>query len=184
MSQSQQPDDQSIERNRNIWAPWRMEYIDSLSQEQDGGCFLCRLIKEPENDAKNFVLWRGLHCLALLNRFPYTGGHSMIAPMQHVGDLSQLSDQTMLEIMALLRDMQQILQASVHADGFNVGINIGRCAGAGLPGHLHVHIVPRWGGDTNFIAVFGGVRVIPQTLDTLYELIKNAGAKLLLPKLS
>jgi len=176
-----EPQDTSTERYRNIWAPWRMEYIDSLSSEADNGCFLCRLAAQSDNDQKNLVLWRTGRCLVLLNRFPYTSGHAMIAPLEHIGELSALSEETMLEIMTLLRDMEQILRKAVNADGFNVGINVGRCAGAGLPGHLHLHIVPRWNGDTNFIAVFGGVRVIPQTLETMYEQVKAAAAQLNLP---
>ncbi len=172
----------SSERQRNLWAPWRMEYIDTLSQKDDG-CFLCRYAKEPEEDARNLVLFRGRHCFALLNRFPYTGGHTMIAPYAHVGDLADLGNDCMLEMMQMLRDTQKILSSAVSAQGFNVGINIGRCAGAGLTGHLHLHIVPRWSGETNFIAVFGGVRVIPQTLEELFNQIKKAAGELGLPKL-
>jgi len=170
----------STERNRNLWAPWRMEYIDALS-EPDDGCFLCRYAQDPASDEKNLVLRRGRNCLVLLNRFPYTGGHSMIAPMAHVADLSELPDETMLEIMRLLRDTQQMLKKAVNAQGFNVGINVGRCAGAGLPGHLHVHIVPRWSGDTNFMSVFGGARVIPQSLESLYQALRHAAEDLKLP---
>jgi ATP adenylyltransferase len=170
----------STERQRNLWAPWRMEYIDAL-REPAGGCFLCRYRDQASEDRKNLVLWRGRHTFVMLNRFPYTGGHSMVAPYAHVADLSELDEPAMLEIMAMLRDMQAILKHALRADGFNIGINIGRCAGAGLPGHLHVHIVPRWNGDTNFMPVFGGVRVIPQTLETLYEQIRKAGDELKLP---
>lgn len=173
----------STERNRNLWAPWRMEYIDALSEPSDG-CFLCRYAEDPDNDVKHFVLWRGQRCFALLNRFPYTGGHSMIAPYSHHGELYQLDDETMLEMMQLLRDMQAILKKAVNAEGFNVGINVGRCAGAGLPGHLHIHIVPRWSGDTNFMSVFGGARVIPQSLESLFQAILQAGKLLGLPKFS
>jgi ATP adenylyltransferase len=162
--------DPSADRNRNLWAPWRMEYIDSLSAPA-GGCFLCHHRDDTANDRANLVLWRGRRAMVVLNRFPYTGGHSMIAPYEHVGELQSLDDQTMLEIMQLLKATQAVLSRALKPDGFNVGINIGRCAGAGLPGHLHVHIVPRWSGDTNFMAVFGDVRVIPQTLEQLYDLL-------------
>ncbi|MFA6134280.1 MAG: HIT domain-containing protein [Phycisphaerae bacterium] len=176
-------DESSTERSRNIWAPWRMEYIDALS-EPDGGCFLCRYQPDKAEDEKHLVLWRGKHGMAVLNRFPYTGGHSMVAPYAHVGDLSQLDEPTMLELFAMLRDLQAALAKAVGAQGFNIGINIGRCAGAGLPGHLHIHIVPRWSGDTNFMAVFGGARVIPISLETMYAQLRQATVDLKLPWLN
>jgi ATP adenylyltransferase len=160
-----------------------MEYIDALS-EPAKGCFLCRYAQDPPDDEKNLVLWRGGRCLAMLNRFPYTGGHSMIAPFAHVADLSGLDGSTLLEMMQMLRDTQRILKQAVNAEGFNVGINIGRCAGAGLPGHLHMHIVPRWSGDTNFMSVFGGARVIPQSLESLYKALRQAAEELKLPHLT
>jgi len=172
----------STERNRNIWAPWRMEYIDSLS-EKPGACFLCRYRDEVGSDARNLVLWRGPRTLTVLNRFPYTGGHSMVAPLEHVADLVDLDDATLLELLRSIRDLRQVLSRALRAEGFNIGINIGRCAGAGLPGHLHAHLVPRWPGDTNFMPVFGGVRVIPQTLESLYEQVRQAARELALPKL-
>ncbi|MCY2927707.1 MAG: HIT domain-containing protein, partial [Planctomycetota bacterium] len=131
----------------NLWAPWRMEYIHSLSGPE-GECFLCRDRDNQADDDKNLVLWRGPRCLAVLNRFPYTGGHALVAPNAHVADLGDLDTPTMTEIMEMVRDVQKVLQEVVHAHGFNIGINLGRCAGAGLPGHLHVHVVPRWNGDT------------------------------------
>ena len=148
----------------------------------DGGCFLCRYNQEPHNDASNLVLWRGRDCMALLNRFPYTGGHCMVAPMGHVPDLASLEPRTMLEMMEMLRDLQITLAAAIKCEGFNVGMNVGRCAGAGLPGHLHAHIVPRWSGDTNFMAVLGQVRVIPQSLDAVYKLLAEKSRDLGLPK--
>jgi ATP adenylyltransferase len=159
-----------------------MEYIDSLSNGDDG-CFLCRY-RDDDNDEENLVLWRGRRSFVVLNRFPYTGGHSMIAPMEHAGDVADVDDATLLEMMHLLRDLKASLDKALNPDGYNVGINIGRCAGAGLPGHLHVHVVPRWGGDTNFMPVFGGVRVIPQSLGELYRALREAGEKLGLPKLA
>jgi len=160
-----------------------MEYIDTLNGDgPEGGCFLCRYMDQPNDDRRNLVLFRGKHSFVLLNRFPYTGGHSMIAPYGHVGDLAQLDEPMMLEMMLFLRDMQKLLQETLHCEGFNVGINIGRCSGAGLPGHLHLHIVPRWSGDTNFMPVFGGVRVIPQTLDTLYDQLKKTAQEMKLPQ--
>jgi len=173
----------STERSRNIWAPWRTKYIDSLHAGGDKGCFLCRC-RDEQADEKNFVLWRGPTCFAMLNRFPYTGGHSMIAPLEHVGDLADLDAGCMAEMMEHVRDIQKILAGAIRAEGFNIGINVGRCAGAGLPGHLHVHVVPRWPGDTNFMAVFGDVRVIPAALEELYSQVRKTAAELGLPKLA
>ena len=162
---------------------WNMEYIDALSNGDDG-CFLCRYRDDPSGDAKNLVLWRGKNSFALLNRFPYTGGHSLVAPYAHVANPADLDDAAMLEMFQMLRDLQATLERAVHAHGFNIGINLGRCAGAGLPGHLHAHIVPRWSGATNFISVFGGARVIPVTLESLYQQVRKAGEELQVPWLA
>ncbi len=171
------------EQNRNIWAPWRMEYIASLGGDDDG-CFLCSNRDLPDDDEKNLVLWRGNKTFAVMNRFPYTGGHVLVAPYDHVADLDGLDADAMVEMMRFLRDLQTILTEALRAQGFNVGMNLGRCAGAGLPGHLHLHIVPRWSGDTNFMAVFGDVRVIPESLENLYRLLRTTGDELSLPNLS
>ncbi|HUU58557.1 MAG TPA: HIT domain-containing protein [Phycisphaerae bacterium] len=171
----------SAERGRNIWAPWRIEYIRELEAPADR-CFLCEYGGEPDKDVENLVLWRGRKSFAVLNRFPYTGGHLLIAPFEHRAELGELDDETILEMMVLVRDAQEVLVKVVRAQGFNIGINIGRCAGAGLPGHLHAHIVPRWNGDTNFMAVLGDVRVIPESLDALYEALRKAGDEGHLPK--
>lgn len=172
-----------LDRIRNIWAPWRMEYIESLSNENDEGCFLCRG-RDEDDDEKNLILWRGQHCFAVLNRFPYTGGHALVAPLAHIADLADMTGAAMGELMEMLRDLQHLLSQTINAEGFNVGINIGQCAGAGLPGHLHAHIVPRWRGDTNFMSVFGDVRVIPTSLASLYTQLTNKARELHLPKLS
>jgi ATP adenylyltransferase len=158
-----------------------MQYIDTLSAPPSGGCFLCAYRDQPDKDEQNLVLWRGRHNMAVLNRFPYAGGHTMIAPLRHVGDLSDMNDDEMLELMRHIRDARRVLAEAVRAEGFNVGINIGRCAGAGLPEHLHVHIVPRWPGDVNFVTVMGGVRVIPETLGALWTLLRSTAARLNLP---
>jgi len=173
----------STERKRNIWAPWRIEYINGLHDSRSDGCFLCRYRDNQAGDAENLVLWRGQHSLAVLNRFPYTGGHSLIAPYAHVADLDDLDDPALLELIKMVRDMKKLLADSIHAEGFNVGMNVGRCAGAGLPDHLHIHVVPRWKGDTNFMAVLGEVHMIPQALDDLYAQLARASAELKLPRL-
>ena len=169
--------------NKNLWAPWRMEYIQSLEEEDSGGCFLCRYWSRPDEGAPNLVVWRGPTALAVLNRFPYCNGHVMVAPGRHVGSLDELEAGEMLELLCMTRDMQTLLKKAVNAQGFNVGMNFARCAGAGLPDHLHLHVVPRWEGDTNFMAILGQARVIPQSLQTVYERMRELSDELKLPRL-
>ncbi len=157
---------------KNLWAPWRMKYINELGNSSD--CFFCRYFDSPQDDGDNLVLWRNESGLACLNRFPYTNGHLLIAPGAHKPDLGDLSQTEMLELMQMLAKGEQALSRALNPQGFNVGMNLGRCAGAGLPGHLHFHIVPRWQGDTNFMAITGEVRVIPQDLAESYRAIKAA----------
>ncbi len=157
---------------KNLWAPWRMKYIKELNNPSD--CFLCRYFSNPQDDADNFVLWRSEASLACLNRFPYTNGHLLIAPAEHKSNLADLTQTEMLELMRMLSQAQQALQQALNPQGFNVGMNLGHCAGAGLPDHLHFHIVPRWQGDTNFMTVTGDARVIPQDLAQSYRDIKAA----------
>jgi ATP adenylyltransferase len=170
------------ERRRNLWAPWRLEYLESLGRQD--GCFLCRYRDEPEADESNFVIWRGVSTLVLLNRFPYTGGHLLIAPYAHVPALADLDEPTFVSIMRLLRDTPRILAKAVKAQGFNIGLNLGRCAGAGLPDHLHLHVVPRWEGDTNFMSVVGDVRTMPVAFEEIYARVRKAGEALGLPDLT
>lgn len=164
------------EFHRNLWAPWRMDYIRSMAeQEQEDGCFLCRYRDDPASDRKNHVVWRAPSAFVVMNRFPYTNGHLMVAHTHHCGDFEQLSDEQLTAMSRAIRQSVALLRAAVKAQGFNVGYNIGHCAGAGLPGHLHAHVVPRWNGDTNFMAVIGDSRVIPDSLDALYdELVRHA----------
>lgn len=164
----------------NLWAPWRMAYIDSLSDLRDG-CFLCDYWFEPERDVENYVLWRGESTLTLLNRFPYSGGHVLVAPSRHVESLEELSDTELHEVMEHLRDAKLVLQRSVGAQGFNVGFNLGHCAGAGLPGHLHGHLVPRWGGDTNYMTVIGDAKVMPIALERIAQGFRDVAAEMSLP---
>jgi ATP adenylyltransferase len=168
------------EYQRNLWAPWRMEYIRSLEGGSDG-CFLCDYLASPENDAENYVLWRDARTLVLLNRFPYSSGHVLIAPVEHVGRFDGLASETMLAIMERARDVQRVLREAIKAQGFNVGFNIGHCAGAGLPDHVHCHVVPRWSGDTNYMAVLPDVKVIPESLRAVAEHFHAAAKDLNLP---
>jgi len=162
--------------NRNLWAPWRMDYIRSLDEEEkEVGCFLCRYRDEPERDRENHVVWRSGSAFVVMNRFPYTNGHLLIAHTAHKADITDLTDDQLAEMSRLMRESVALLRKSVRPQGMNIGYNIGHCAGAGLPGHLHAHVVPRWSGDTNFMAVIGDSRVVPDALDALYvELVQNA----------
>jgi ATP adenylyltransferase len=170
------------EQNRNLWAPWRLEYIHSLHDEAEPkGCFLCRYAQNPGDDARNQVIWRGEQCFTLFNRFPYSNGHVLVAPYAHAGVLDDLEVSAMAELMCHTRDAQRLLRETTCAQGFNVGMNFGHCAGAGLPDHLHIHIVPRWEGDTNFMAVLSDTRVIPQGIDALMKLMREAAGRLGLP---
>ncbi len=179
-------------KHQNIWAPWRIEYLKDLSKSEDGnpqdpvneksGCFLCNYRNTPKNDKENLLLWRTPHASVVMNRYPYTAGHLLITPTEHVPDLGLLSEETMLDIMRLSRDTQKILAETIRPHGFNVGFNIGRCSGAGLPGHVHMHVVPRWDGDTNFMHVNGNVRVISQSLEQLYDELSQTAKKLNLPE--
>jgi ATP adenylyltransferase len=163
------------ERSNNIWAPWRMEYLDQLHDASPGGgCFLCRYRDQPADDARNHVLRRTDKTLLLLNRYPYNGGHLLAAPTAHTADLEALSDDVLLELINLVRLAKRALETALNAQGFNIGLNLGRCAGAGLPEHVHLHVVPRWSGDTNFMPVLGDVRIIPQALDQVYQRLRQA----------
>ena len=165
----------------NLWAPWRMEYIQSLAEENRSGCFLCDYRDNPSADAAHHVVWRTTDCFVLMNRFPYTNGHLLIAPLAHFDDLTGLSTSQLTSLMVQTRDSKRLLSETLAPQGFNIGINFGLCAGAGLPGHLHVHLVPRWNGDTNFMAVLGDVRVIPESLDRLYARLRETTQRLGLP---
>ncbi|MBK8268868.1 MAG: HIT domain-containing protein [Planctomycetes bacterium] len=162
------------EFHENLWAPWRLDYVQGLADDKRPPCFLCDYAAQPNDDASNLVVARRESAFIIMNRFPYTNGHLLIAPLAHKADLVDLSDDEMTHLWHLTRDAKSLLAKVLKPDGFNIGINFGRCAGAGLPGHLHIHIVPRWSGDTNFMSVAGDVRVIPQALDKLCTLLRAA----------
>ena len=165
--------------NKNVWAPWRMQYIRSLADDvTDEGCFLCRYWEQPEGDVENHVVWRGSSAFVVMNRFPYTNGHLLIAHAHHKGELSELSDDALAELTCLIRDAVRVLKRQLDPQGFNTGYNLGRCPGAGLPDHLHAHVGPRWSGDTNFMAVLGDVRVVPDALDSLYAELVTVAKKI------
>ena len=169
------------EFQKNLWAPWRMEYIAGLCPGSGGTCFLCQVIEKPADDEGNYVLWRTGQTIVLLNRFPYSSGHVLVAPRAHLAEPEDLPDDLLLELMRRVRDAKRVLQAALAAQGFNIGLNLGHCAGAGLPGHLHIHVVPRWSGDINFMAVLGDVKVMPQSLPEVRRLFQAKAGELKLP---
>lgn len=163
-----------------LWAPWRLSYIvTTKDQPKPEGCFLCRYAaaRHADADADNLVVARGPRTLTVLNRFPYNNGHLLIAPIAHKANLSDLDDEELLECQHALTRMIEAIGRLMGAEGFNVGLNLGKTAGAGLPGHLHWHLVPRWNGDTNFMPVLANINVIPQSLAALHELLTGDGAR-------
>jgi ATP adenylyltransferase len=166
-------------KRKNLWAPWRIGYIQGLDNKNE--CFICKNVKTPQEDDENFILWRTKNCITVLNRFPYNNGHLLIAPVRHVPDFDQADDEELLEMMKLIRDAQKVLALAIKPHGFNIGMNFGRCAGAGLPDHLHIHIVPRWNGDTNFVRTCSDTYLISQSLAELLAVLKQTGAQNGLP---
>ncbi len=154
-----------------LWAPWRLAYVAAAkAPAADDPCFICRGLAE-QDDRKNLIVLRTPHGVVLLNRFPYNNGHLLIAPRAHKGKLDELTAPEVQEIHAGLARMIGVLDGLMHPDGYNLGVNLGKVAGAGLPGHLHWHVVPRWNGDTNFMPVLTDTKVIVQSLDALYDLL-------------
>ena len=169
------------EKRERLWAPWRLDYIrgevdveetDTTTRGQRT-CFLCEAIAATE-DRSRLVVARGKLVFAILNRYPYNNGHLLVAPNAHKGELSELSVEEHAECMQTTVRAVDVIRATMNAEGFNVGLNLGRVAGAGLPGHLHWHIVPRWNGDTIFMPVLGDVDVISQSLDSAWQLLSEA----------
>ena len=169
---------------KNLWAPWRVKYIQGLSKESKSGCFLCDYLTTPEKDKENLLLWRTEHAIVVFNQFPYNNGHLLIAPKRHIASFEETSEPEMLEMTKLIRDCQKALSQAITPDGFNVGMNFGRCAGAGLPGHMHIHVVPRWNGDTNYMHVCSDTDVISQSLTELYDQLIQISQTNHLPQVS
>lgn len=157
---------------QQLWAPWRQAYIRPKNRKSKA-CIFCGL-RDSKQDSKNYVLKRTPFSYAVLNLYPYNNGHVLIVPKRHVNVISKMTDAEKLDWLKLSEEIRQGLQKAVKPHGFNVGINLGRIAGAGIPGHLHLHIVPRWKGDVNFMPVFSDTRVISQSLDSLFETMKGA----------
>ncbi len=161
--------------NERIWAPWRLDYVKDASKDSEDACIFCAKPGEgPEGDRENLIVHRGECCFVILNKFPYTNGHLMVAPYEHVGSLPALDPETVAEMMALAQRAMTILEATYSPHGYNVGFNQGRVAGAGVEHHIHMHVVPRWGGDTNFMPVLADTRVMPQTLEQSYEALAGS----------
>lgn len=173
--------------HEQLWAPWRLGYIQGDDQPRpkpidefeflpgaDPSCFICRGLADRA-DRENLLVERAGRSVVILNRYPYNNGHLLVAPVAHKARPDQLSEGELLEIQQVIVRYLGRLETLLGAEGFNVGLNLGRSAGAGLPGHLHWHVVPRWNGDTNFMAVLGGVDVIPQSLDALWLLLAGGG---------
>ncbi|HZZ30314.1 MAG TPA: HIT domain-containing protein [Pirellulales bacterium] len=176
-----------------LWAPWRIGYITGGDKpksppnagelawmpEADRTCFLCRAAadlatdqqNQHQSDRQNLVVYRTKLAVAVLNRYPYNNGHLLVAPVRHVARLDALSNEEHVELMRCISRLNVTLERLMKPEGFNIGLNLGRVAGAGVPGHVHWHIVPRWNGDTNFMPVLAGVNVIPQSLEALMELL-------------
>ncbi len=160
---------------QRLWAPWRKTYIRP-SKKKSGSCVFCS-IRSSRMDAKNYVLKRGNTCYSVLNLYPYNNGHILIVPNRHVDSIGKLSAKEKLEWLELAEEMQAALQKAIKPHGFNMGINLGRIAGAGIPGHLHLHIVPRWKGDVNFMPVFADTRVISESMQSVYKSLAPAMKK-------
>ncbi len=163
-----------------LWAGWRSEYLSSVTDEppadapDEPRCVFCRILASGEPDEATHVVWRGAGCFAILNAFPYASGHLLLMPYRHVGDLGALELDEATEVWAATRTAVAAVTAAYRPEGLNVGLNLGRAAGAGVPDHLHVHVVPRWGGDSNFMTSLAEARVLPEALSTTYQRLRDA----------
>jgi ATP adenylyltransferase len=160
-----------------LWAPWRMTYLQCKDERPEDGCVFC-VGDKVEKDVCRLLLYRGRTAFVMMNKYPYTNGHLLIAPYRHISDIIDLSEEESAEMHRLLVMSRKVLQEAIMPQGFNVGMNLGRIAGAGIADHLHMHLVPRWMGDTNFMPVFADVRVIPQHLEETYGLLTEGFTKL------
>jgi ATP adenylyltransferase len=157
-----------------LWTPWRYAYVSGA--EKLTGCVFCEAAKEKD-DAIARIVFRGEHCFVILNTYPYTPGHVMVVPYTHLDELRKLSRDEANEMMALSQRMETVLRELYHPDGINLGMNIGKAAGAGIAGHIHMHVLPRWVADANFMSVVGETRVLPETLDVTWERMREALSK-------
>jgi ATP adenylyltransferase len=156
-----------------LWAGWRSEYVGVADESNADGCVFCRILASDESDSETFVVWRGQSCAAVLNAYPYASGHVLVMPVRHVSDLDQLALEESAELWAGLNGAVAAIKAAYQPDGLNLGANIGRAAGAGIPNHLHLHAVPRWTGDTNFATSVAETRVLPEALPVSYDKLRK-----------
>jgi ATP adenylyltransferase len=156
---------------KRLWAPWRVKYVTGLDKKTKG-CVFCRILKE-KTDKKNFVFKRSKYTYGVFNIYPYNNGHVLIVANRHVSDLVKLSGEEKQDLFGLLEFSKAILQKVLKPTGFNIGINIGRVAGAGFPGHIHIHLVPRWKGDVNFMPVTANTKIVSQSIRVLYQKVKE-----------
>ena len=159
-----------------LWAGWRSPYLESFGDKNsDGdGCVFCRILASEESDESVYILWRDERCSVVLNAFPYTSGHLMVMPLRHVAELEDVDAEEAGRLWAALGDAVRALKRAYSPDGINVGVNLGRSAGAGVPGHFHVHCLPRWDGDTNFMTTVAETRVLPESLPTTFAKLRAA----------
>ena len=160
-----------------LWAGWRTTYVTTAGEAEDasaGGCVFCRILASDEPDEVTKVVWRGERAVAILNAYPYTSGHLMVMPTRHLGELEQLEPAEQREVWDAVTDAVRVVKAAYAPGGVNFGANLGHAAGAGVPGHVHVHVLPRWNGDTNFMTTVAEARVMPESLDTSWEKISGA----------
>lgn len=158
---------------KRIYAPWRYKYVSNPDSE---GCIFCKA-NRSDDDRKSGVLFRGKSGFAIMNLYPYNNGHIMVAPYRHTGDFGELNEDEMLEMSSMLKEWQKVIKKAMNPDGFNIGMNLGRIAGAGFEDHLHYHLVPRWSGDTNFMPIIGETKVVPMSIDEAYELLRKVYKK-------
>ena len=156
---------------RRLWAPWRLAYVQEADQAP--GCIFCAAAESQEDEA-SLVVHRAPNAIVLLNKYPYASGHLMVAPLRHTGDLGELEDADAIRVHRLVSTAVGVLADTMHPQGYNLGWNLGRVAGAGVVDHVHQHVVPRWNGDTNFMPVLADVRVMPQHLDAAWEAVRAA----------
>lgn len=155
---------------KQLWTPWRMPYLKASKGSKEKGCIFCNKVRASKrSDRKNLLLWRGERAFIVLNLYPYANGHLMVAPYAHTGDLESLDGETLKEMMLLVAKSIRALRLASNPQGFNIGANLGRVAGAGVDDHVHIHVVPRWGGDTNFMPVLAQARMIPELLPQTYD---------------
>jgi ATP adenylyltransferase len=167
---------------KRLWAPWRMEYI--LDEKKHDSCLFCDVSRETgskknkRRDKKNLVLYRGQHCFVMMNRFPYNSGHLMVVPYFHTPTFDGLTDDALFDLIKTVRDSVEILKKVLSPDGFNMGLNFGKVAGAGMESHMHLHVVPRWTGDTDSMPIIAETRVMPEHLKKTYEKLDKFFVKL------